>query len=73
MITEEVRVDHDHWTPVIQLLEYEDGAKGIRFCTYNGPRFQRMPAIWMEEDVAAFREQLQYAPTLRRLLKALGG
>jgi len=70
-ITEEVRVDHDHWSPVVQLLEYEDGSRGIRFCTYSGPRFQRNPSLWNEGDVAAFREELKRAPKLRAMLKGL--
>ena len=71
MITEEVRVDHDHWSPVVQLLEFEDGTKSIRFCSYSGPRFQRNPPLWVAEDVGLFREGLKQAPKLRAMLKKL--
>ena len=70
-ITEEVQIDHDHWAPVIQLLEYEDGPRGIRFCNYQGPRFQRNPSMWMEEDVEASRKQLEQGPKLRAMLNKL--
>ena len=71
-ITEEATILHDHWAPTIQLLEYEDGQVGVRFCNYSPQgRFQRQPAIWTEEDFASFGEELAHAPKLKGLFQRL--
>ena len=71
-ITEEVTVLHEHWAPTIQLLEYEDGQKSVRFCNYSPQgRFQRLPSIWTEVDFEAFGEELAKAPKLRELFRRL--
>ena len=68
-ITEEVSVIHDHWSPTIQLLEYEDGQVGLRFCNYSSQgRFQRQASIWTEEDLTAFGLELDQTPKLKELL-----
>jgi len=33
------------WEPTIQLLEYDDGMQQLRFCVYDGKRFQRMSLL----------------------------
>lgn len=68
-ITEEISVIHDHWAPTIQLLEYEDGQVGVRFCNYSPQgRFQRQASIWTEEDFGAFGRELSQTPKLKELL-----
>jgi len=62
--------------PTIQLLKLTDGkAKGsyeIRFCTYDHRgRFQRMPLIVDERDLAPLRRALRSRPKLRNLLRQL--
>lgn len=70
-ITEEVQVIREHWEPTIQLMEYEDGAKALRFCSYQGGRFSRNPLILGEEDLPLLREELRRAPRIEELLHTL--
>src|SRR5207248_841295 len=74
-ITEEAAFTGRYAEPAIQLLEYEGGGQGIRFCYYslNG-RFQRSPMmIDGEESLEGLRAALRQTPKLRALLKKLTG
>lgn len=71
-VVEEVSVAHEHWVPTIQLLEYEDGSLGVRFCFYSPTgRFRRSPPIWMEDDFDAFALELDEAPRLQALMRRM--
>ena len=70
-IVEEVGVVRPHWEPTIQLLRYEDGSQGLRFCYYRGPRFGRGPMILDQEALDQFREVLGDAPQIRAMLTRL--
>jgi hypothetical protein len=76
VVEEEAQIETAYHRPTIQLLKFTGGkAKGtyeIRFCTYDhSGRFQRMPLIVDERDLAPLRERLKGTPKLRRLLKQL--
>ena len=76
VVEEEVQIATPYHRPTIQLLKFTEGkAKGtyeIRFCTYDhSGRFQRMPLIVDERDLAPLRKALRGAPRLRKLLKQL--
>ena len=76
VVEEEAQIETPYHRPTIQLLKFTEGkAKGayeIRFCTYDhSGRFQRMPLIVDERDLAPLREALKGTPKLRRLLKRL--
>ena len=76
VVEEEVQIATPYHQPTIQLLKFTAGkAKGsheIRFCTYDHRgRFQRMPLIVDERDLAPLRAALKGAPKLRRLLKKM--
>jgi hypothetical protein len=73
VVEEEAQIETPYHRPTIQLLKFTAGkAKGsyeIRFCTYDHRgRFQRMPLIVDEHDLAPLRQALKHAPKLRRLL-----
>jgi hypothetical protein len=72
-IVEEASYVGEHVEPAIQLLEYEGGSHGIRFCYYNHDgRFQRSPMMIDSEDsLEGLRAALRETPQLRRLLKKL--
>jgi len=72
-ITEEACFTGEHTEPAIQLLEYEGGGQGIRFCYYSlDGRFQRSPMmIDSAESLAGLREALRSTPKLRALIKKL--
>jgi len=76
IVEEEVQITTPYHRPTIQLLKFTDGkAKGsyeLRFCTYDlRGRFQRMPLIVDERDLAPLRQALKRTPALRKLLKRL--
>jgi len=76
VIEEEVQITTPYHRPTIQLLKFTEGqAKGsyeIRFCAYDHRgRFQRMPLIVDERDLAPLRKALRSTPKLRELLRHL--
>ena len=76
VIEEEAQIATSYHRPTIQLLKFTDGkAKGsyeIRFSTYtHSGRFQRMPLIIDERDLAPLRKALKTTPKLRKLLAQL--
>jgi hypothetical protein len=78
VVEEEVQIETEYHVPTIQLLKFTEGeAKGsyeIRFCVYDhSGRFQRMPLIVDELDLAPLRKALKSAPKLSKLLKQMLG
>jgi hypothetical protein len=76
VVEEEAQIDTPYHRPTIQLLKFTAGkAKGsyeLRFCTYDhSGRFQRMPLIIDERDLAPLRKALRGTPQLRKLLTQL--
>lgn len=72
-IVQETQVQQHHWEPTIQLMEYEDGSRALRFCTYNQGRFSRNPMILAETDVDDMRSGIADAPEIRDFLISLLG
>jgi len=72
-IVEEAAFTGQHTEPAIQLLEYQDGSHGIRFCYYNHDgRFQRSPMmIDSTATLEGLRDALRRTPKLRAMLKGL--
>ena len=74
-ITEEASFTGQYTEPAIQLLEYDEGGQGIRFCYYSlDGRFQRSPMmIDSSTNLAGLRDALKKTPKLRALLKKMVG
>lgn len=72
-VVEEVSVLRPHWEPTIQLLRYDDGSQGLRFCYYHGPRFGRGPMILDEEALDELGDALRDAPRIGVLLRRMLG
>lgn len=72
-IVEEASFVGEYTEPSIQLLEYEGGGHGIRFCYYSlDGRFQRSPMmIDSEDNLEGLRQALKDTPKLRSMLKKL--
>lgn len=72
-ITEEASFTGAYTEPAIQLLEYEGGGHGIRFCYYSlEGRFQRSPMmIDGDATLEGLRNALKSTPKLRALIKEL--
>jgi hypothetical protein len=76
VVEEEAQISTRYHRPTIQLLKFTEGdAKGtyeIRFCAYDlSGRFQRMPLIVDESDIAPLRKALKGTPKLRKMLTKL--
>jgi hypothetical protein len=76
VVEEEAQIETPYHRPTIQLLKFTGGkARGsyeIRFSTYDhSGRFQRMPLIVDERDLAPLRQALKSTPRLRKLLARL--
>ena len=76
VVEEEAQIATPYHRPTIQLLKFTAGkARGsyeIRFCVYDhSGRFQRMPLIVDERDLAPLRTALKGTPSLRKLLMRL--
>ena len=74
-IVEEASFSGQYTEPSIQLLEYDEGGYGIRFCYYSlDGRFQRSPMmIDSGATLEGLREAVRKTPKLRALLKKLAG
>jgi len=69
VIAEEASVLTEFHEPTIQLLAFEDGSRSLRFCSYHGSSFSRMPLIVGEDHVAALAKEVKKNPQIRKLLK----
>lgn len=72
-IVAEVSVEAPHWEPTVQLMEYESGARSLRFCYYSEGRFGRGPMMLREEDLEGMAAALAEAPEIRTLLRRMVG
>ncbi len=73
-IVEEAVYNSEWHQPCIQLLEHDDGATSVRFCSYNrSGRFQRSPLMVGKGDIAGLRDALDRTPRLRSMLQELVG
>ncbi len=70
---EEVSIDCPHWEPTIQLMEYEDGSRSLRFCYYSEGRFGRGPMMLNEEDVERMASAIGDSRPIKDLFSRLAG
>jgi len=72
-IIEEAAVDHyEGWAPAIQVLRFENGEIGLRFCYYVRSGQIANRALWLnEENIADLRREIARRPQVRRLLQQL--
>ncbi len=71
-VVEEATYAGQHHEPSLQLLEFEDGSRAVRFCYYDhAGRFQRSPLIVSNDEVAGLKKALAGAPKLRALLRRM--
>lgn len=71
VIAEEASVVTEFHEPTIQLLAFEDGTRSLRFCSYHGSSFSRVPLIVREDHVAGLAKEVKKNPEIRRLLRSL--
>ncbi len=69
-ITEEVSIKCPHWEPTIQLLEFDNGEKVLRFCYYHGNRFGRSPMMVNEKDFNRLVKAARKSRKINEILKS---
>ncbi|MEM4115873.1 MAG: hypothetical protein QXP59_07720 [Saccharolobus sp.] len=80
MITEEAAIkcsisihgSTESWEPTVQLLEFENGEKAIRFCVYGNGRLRRMPLILDKEQATNLALEINKNRKLRSMITILG-
>jgi len=45
MVVQEASITSKYHEPTVQLLQFDNGDKAIRFCSYNKGRFSRVPLM----------------------------
>ncbi len=71
-IVEEATCDTPYHEAAIQLLEYQDGSRSIRFCYFDhSGRFQRSPLMLGEDAISGMRKAVARTPRLRSLLRKI--
>lgn len=71
-IQEEATYTGEHHQPAIQLLQFDEGYRALRFCYYDhAGRFQRGPLIVSDSEIPGLRKALEATPGLRAMLKEL--
>lgn len=68
-LIEEASCQGRYHEPSIQLMQFEDGSRCIRFCYYHHGRFQRSPLILSSKELNAMGEALRKTPKLSKLLR----
>lgn len=71
MIIEEVSIETPYVEPTIQLMEFEDGSRTLRFCYYHGTRFGRGSVMIDSQFLPQFADALDDAPGIRGLLTSM--
>lgn len=74
-IVEEASFRGEYTEPAVQLLQYDDGSYGVRFCYYSlDGRFQRSPMMLDgEASLEGLRAAIKATPRLRAMLRRLAG
>lgn len=62
------RRNTESWEPSIQLLQFEDGERILRFCVYSGGRLRRMPLLLDDEQAKEMSKELSLNPLTSSLL-----
>ncbi len=70
-IVAEASIETPFNEPTIQLLEFEDGARAVRFCVCHRGDMLDKPVIVDEADMARLKRAIQQSPPLAALLKEL--
>lgn len=72
-IVAEASIETPYNEPTIQLLQFDDGARALRFCVCHQGDLLEKPLIVDEADLAKLKRAIQRSPALAALLKELAG
>ena len=71
MVIEEVSIVSKYHEPTIQLLEFDNGDKLLRFCSYSHGRLSRSPLMIDEKDLRRLGKAAAKARQIRKLVSKL--
>ena len=71
MVIEEASITSRYHEPTVQLLQFDNGNRAIRFCSYNKGRFSRSPLMIDEKDMrklgSAIKKEKEISDLISRL------
>jgi len=71
MVVEEASITSKYHEPTVQLLQFDNGEKAIRFCSYNKGRFSRVPLMIDEKDLRKFGSAIKKEKEISKLISRL--
>jgi len=67
MVIDEVSISSQYHEPTIQLLEFDNGDKLLRFCSYSHGRFSRSPLMIDEKDLRRLGKAIVKGKEIRKV------
>jgi len=71
MVVKEASIISQYHEPTVQLLQFDNGDRVIRFCSYNKGRFSRSPLMIHEKDLqklgTAIKKEKEISKFISRL------
>ena len=71
MVIDEVSISSKYHEPTIQLLEFDNGDKLLRFCSYSHGRFSRSPLMIDEKDLRRLGKAAAKSKQIRKLISKI--
>jgi hypothetical protein len=71
MVIDEVSISSEYHEPTIQLLEFDNGDKLLRFCSYSHGRFSRSPLMIDEKDLRLLGKAIVKGKEIRKFVSKL--
>jgi len=71
MVIDEVSISSQYHEPTIQLLEFDNGDKLLRFCSYSHGRFSRSPLMIDEKDLRRLGKAIVKGKEIRKFVSKL--
>jgi len=73
MVVKEASIISQYHEPTVQLLQFDNGDRAIRFCSYNKGKFSRSPLMINEKDLqklgSAIKKEKEISKFISRLSK----
>jgi len=71
MVVKEVSITSQYHEPTVQLLQFDNGDRVIRFCSYNKGRFSRAPLMIDEKDLRKLGSAIKKEKEISKLISRL--
>ena len=71
MVVKEVSITSQYHEPTVQLLQFDNGDRAIRFCSYNKGKFSRSPLMIDEKDLRKLGNVIKKEKEISKLISRL--